>query len=105
MKYEKTNETAFLGKWRYQVQLACFFDWVDTPKGNREQWRTPNDLAQIRHIEAYLGRSAHGAWQRVGNNFYLMELNDAFTLRLYFDDVVRFVREAGSFHRQPSLAA
>ena len=102
MKYEKTNDANFLGKWRYHVQMAFYFDWVTSKgarKGKVERWKTPADQQGVENVEFYLRKNAHNAWQRVGNNFYFESLNEAFAARLYFDEHIRFIREAGRFQR------
>lgn len=101
MKYEKTNDAAFLGRWRFQFQMAHFFDWATPPGGGKavERWKTPQDANGIKAVEAHLRHRAYGAWHRVGNNFYVENANDALALRLAFDYTIRFIREAGRYPR------
>lgn len=95
MKFETTKDSSFLGKWKYQAQFAYYFDWVPNGTGKKkEKWRSDDDRQGIADIEGYLRRSARGDWLRVGNNFYVNDLDDIFRLRLYFDDPLKLIRKA-----------
>lgn len=94
MKFE-ISTTKFLGKWHYQVQFAYYFDWVPVKGTNDrvEKWRSKNEARGIADIEQYLTTNALGAWERNGNSFYVTELDDAFKLRLFFDQNLKAVRQ------------
>ena len=97
MKFETTKDDSFLGKWKYQAQFAYYFDWAQGPSGKKvEKWRTDDDRQGIADLESYLRRTARGDWTRVGNNFYVNDLDDIFRLRLFFDDALKLIRKAGS---------
>lgn len=93
MKFE-TITTELLGKWRYQVQFAYYFDWIADKKGGRsEKWRSKKEAEGIETIVSYLNSKAVGEWERIGNSFYLNDLDDAFRLRLFFDRDLKAVRQ------------
>lgn len=103
MKFEKTNDAAFLGEWRYHIQMAFYFDWVTSKgqcKGKVERWKTPADAQGVEKVEFYLRNNAHKRWKRVGNNFYFEALDDAFRVRLFLDEHIRFIREAGCYAKR-----
>lgn len=95
MKFETTKDNSFLGKWKYQAQFAYYFDWVPGKSGKKiEKWRTSDDRQGIADLEFYLRNNARGEWTRVGNNFYVNDLDDIFRLRLFFDDNLKLIRRA-----------
>ena len=95
MKYEKVKEKHILGKWLYQAQYSFHFDWVIDPNGKKvEKWQNKEDQEIIENIEQWLNTKAEGKWRRIGNNFYLEKLSDIFSIRLYFDEGLKFIKEA-----------
>ena len=100
MNYQKTKDKNFLGKWRYQAQFAYYFDYVKQGDGKKvEKWRTPEASQGVASIEFFLKSRAIGGWLRVGNNFYFDSLTDIYHIRMYFDDDLKFIREAGSYQK------
>jgi hypothetical protein len=101
MKYEKTSDSNFLSKWRFQIQMAHFFDWATPSGGGKavERWKSVQDANGIKAVEDHLRFRARGAWHRAGNNFYLNNADDVLALRLQFDHTIRFIREASAFPR------
>lgn len=95
MKYEKSNEPNFLGKWRYQVTFAYYFDLITDPTGEeRAIWRSKDDRRGIDSLDYFLNDRATGEWLREGNVVYLQTLDDAFNIRLFFDQYIKIIRQA-----------
>jgi hypothetical protein len=93
MRYEIINETHILGKYKYHAQYAFYFEWITDKDGKKcEKWNTPSDLEVIENIEYFLISKAEGNWKRIGNNFYLEKLGDVFSIRLFFDEGLKFIR-------------
>lgn len=95
MKYEKSNKPNFLGKWRYRVTFAYYFDLISDPTGEeREIWRSKNDRHSIENLDFFMKSRATGEWLRKGNVLYLQTLDDAFNVRLFFDQDIKFIHQA-----------
>lgn len=77
MKYEKTADTQLQYGSRYQ---AAF-----------------NDAYAAEEAASFLKRNARGAWRKQGSSLFLWNLDDAFHIRLYYNEGLKTLREAGGF--------
>jgi hypothetical protein len=94
MRFENANQTNFLGRWQYSIQLVHQLT-TPLPSGS-ECWRSKQEYLAVETIESFLKYRAEGAWERKGNVIYVNTLDDAFNLRLYFESDIQVIRKAQS---------
>jgi hypothetical protein len=91
MKFEKTQDEAFLGRWKYRAQYSYTYN---NGKQKKDYWKTPEEKAAIEAIETFLRKRSTGGWLRQGNCFYVDTLEDIFHLRLFFENNLKTIKEA-----------
>lgn len=82
MKYEKTLDTKLQFGARYQ---AIF-----------------NDAHVVEDAIFFLKSKAKGGWKRQGSSLFLYELDDAFRVRLYFNEGLKILKEGAYSAPAPS---
>ena len=93
MKYflNTVNEEQF----RFKFQVNSFFTCGNTKTGIKEEiWNSKEEEEKIKDMEENLNAVSKGLWKRLGNNFYMELLDDAFWFRMYYDEDIRIITEA-----------
>lgn len=73
MRFEK-KQNRFLGKWRFEIRLI--------------------HQNQIPKVIEWLDAFSIGEWDIVNNILYIDDLQDAFKLRIQFDQLIKLLRQA-----------